>query len=145
MIDAVAVSSKILPYGGIRVERPRPKIRAWQMLSAVAAVLLVALTLIPRASQPVRTPGAAAPQVAVSPTTPTNPVSAITRTDSPARSSVTRAPAIRELQVAAGLEDLSDRNLAQLANDLGALDGLPSEEPENLGVADAISASGGGQ
>lgn len=145
MIDAVTVSSKILPYGGVPVERPRSKFRAWQMVAAVAAVLLVALTLVPRASQPVRAPGVAAPQVAVSPTKPTNQIGTITRTDSPARKAVVRAPAIRELQVAAGLEDLSDGNLARLANDLGALDGLPSEEPENLGVADAIRASGGGQ
>jgi anti-sigma factor RsiW len=143
MIDAVKVSSNILPYGGIPAERPRSRTRVWQTLAAVAAVVIVAVTLMSRGANEISAPAAPSSQVAVSPSVAVPPVDVTARTDSPARSAVTAAPKAHELQVAVGLDDLSDRSVAQLASDLGALDGLPSAEPENLGVADPGAGTGG--
>lgn len=145
MIDAVAVSSKILPYGGIPAERPRRTTRMWQMLAAVAVVAVLAVTLMSRSSQEVRGPAVSPSRVAAAPTTVASPAALITRTDSPASNAVATARKARELQVAVGLDGLSDGNLAQLASDLGGLDGLPSPDPENLGVADPNPMSGGGE
>ena len=51
MIDAVKVSAKIRPYGGIPAERPRTTTRTWQMLAAAAAALLLAVTVTFRDSR----------------------------------------------------------------------------------------------
>ena len=147
MIDAVKVSSAILPYGGVPTERPATRPRAWQLALAVAAVALIAVTLIPRGNQPnvpaVNTPAT----VAVAPGATTLPVSSARAPESVKATAVTPAKvasAGKELQVAAGLAVLSDGSIAQLVRELEGLDGLPSAEPENLGVSDPNIGGEGG-
>ena len=147
MIDAVKVSSAILPYGGVTAERPAARPRAWQLAVLVAAVALIAVTLIPRGNQPnvptVNTPAT----VAVAPGATTLPVSSARVPESISASAVepTRvASGRKELQVAVGLDDLSDGNIAQLVRELEGLDGLPSAEPEHLGVSDPNNGGEGG-
>ena len=142
MIDAVKVSSSILPYGGIPAERPKTTTRVWQTLAALAAVVLVGVTVISRDTQDVRVPAGIPSKVALGSSPKATPAQVVTRTDSPARNAAAAAPKPRELQVAVGLDGLSDGSLAQLASEIGSLDGLPSSEPENLGVADPNSGGG---
>lgn len=145
MIDAVKVSSLILPYVRIPSTSSKPSTRVWQTLAAVAAVVVVAVTVMSRDSNEFGRPAAPASQVAVAPSVVPTPAGVATRTDSPSAGVVNTAPKIRELQVAVGLDDLSDGSVAQLASELDGLDGLPSAEPENLGVADPNVVSGGAQ
>jgi anti-sigma factor RsiW len=144
MVDAVKIASVIPPYGGVPVERPRISTRVWQMAAfATVAVALIAVTLVSRGTQtPAPTP---TPAVVVS-TPVAGAAPSATPTSVPAQNAV-KPPAVkpaRELQVA-GLDGLSDGSVEQLARELDGLDGLPSAEPENLGVGDPTSAGGSGQ
>lgn len=133
-IDAVKVAAAIPPYGGVPAERPSRSKVIWRMASAVAVVMVVVATFVSRTD---RAPIAKPARVASAGVTPevvkTTPRSAT----APIRAPKPRAaePA-RELQVAVGLDGLSDGSVAQLVKDLDGLDGLPSPEPENLGVGD---------
>jgi anti-sigma factor RsiW len=145
MIDAVRVAGAIPPYGGVPVERPRATTRRYQWAVAAAAVILVAgivmlrgvsspisLAIAPNkvASMPVTTSPSA---VSLAPTTPTESVAKV-----PVRK------VSRELQVATVLDGISDVGVAQLTRDLDGLDGLPSSDPENLGVGDPTRGGEGG-
>jgi anti-sigma factor RsiW len=144
MIDAVKVSSGIAPYGGVATPRPRTSTRMWQTLAAVAAVVVIAVTAVSRGHQASPIPAVKNRQVAAAlPPAPTH-ATVTPSTDSPAKKAA--APSRpHELQVAVALDDISDGNLARLASELDGLDGLPSAEPENLGVADPGAESGGDQ
>lgn len=145
MIDAVKVSSAILPYGGVPAERTRARPRVWQAALAVAAAVVIAVTIIARGSSaPVgsgnsrRVASVPATQSAARPAISDSPAAVV----SPVVSARPSKP-VKELQVAVGLADLSDGNIAQLAREIDGLDGLPSAEPENLGVSDPTGAEGG--
>ena len=142
MIDAVKVAGAIAPYGGVPVERPRAATRKLQWAVAAAAVILVAGTLMLRGVPSPVSPAVAPNKVASVPVT-------IPATKSPAtaRESVTNVPvrtAARELQVATALDGISDVGVAQLTRELNGLDGLPSPDPENLGVGDPTTGGEGG-
>ena len=145
MIDAVKVSSAILPYGGVPVERPVARPRVWQVALAAAAVVIVAVSMFARGSsapvvsgnprQVVSVPaagGSASPAIGDSPAVMKSPTV-----------SVQHSKPVEELQVAVGLEGLSDGSIAQLAREIDGLDGLPSAEPENLGVSDPTAVEDG--
>ena len=144
MIDAVKVSSRILPYGGIPAERERPKTRVWTMLAAVAAVAVIAVTAISRGTQTPVVPRASAPQVATTAPAVAAPAAIETkRADSPATAAVAQPVKSPELQVAVGLDDLSEGNIKQLASELEGFDGLPSAEPENIDISGSNAEAGG--
>ena len=146
MIDAVKIASVIPPYGGIPVERPRTTTRIWQMTLAAAAVVLIAVTVMSRgASNPVSVPSAPTQVVATQGNQPSPSAATATVAPTPTKTSEQTAKPTRELQVAVGLDGLSDGSIAQLVNELDGLDGLPSGEPENLGVGDPTGSGGSGQ
>jgi anti-sigma factor RsiW len=146
MIDAVKVASAIPPYARVPLVAPRSRNRAWQMAVASAAVVLVAVTLVLRSSS--------APATAVSPagavasaatqTVGVNVAEPTVSVPSGAASKTALHPSKRELQVATTLDGLSDGNVARLVSEIDALDGLPSTEPENLGLGDPTTNGEGG-
>ena len=138
MIDAVKVSSAILPYGGVPAERPRARPLVWQTALAVAAVVLVAVTLMIRGTA-APLPPVAQPRVASVPA----PVTSAPATAEPVVTAKATPP-VKELQVAVGLDGLSDGSIAQLSRELDGLDGLPSAEPETLGVSDPLATGDSG-
>jgi anti-sigma factor RsiW len=143
-IDATKVAAMIPPYGGIPAQRPAGKKIVWQMASAVAALVLVVAVVMTRGNtDSVATPTriASVPVTNAPATTTMTPPATVPLTAETPRV-VERT---RELQVAVGLEGLSDGSVAQLVKDLDGLDGLPSPDPENLGVGDPASGNGGGQ
>ena len=146
MIDAVKFASAIPPYGGVPVGRPRASNRAWQAAVAIAAVVLVAVTVMSRGSS--SSPSAPVPArvaAAVPAAAPARPSIAAPAVTSAA--TVFKPPmhdTTAELQIAAGIDDLSDGSVAALVKEIGALDGLPSAEPAHLGVGDSGTAGEGG-
>jgi anti-sigma factor RsiW len=156
MIDAVKVSSKILPYGGVPARQVPRNTRRWMLLTAAIAVaVLVAVPLI-RSNKMSRSDTLASVEEPASPeqtaalirdTSRHLPSVVVSerRTVPAVQGTATHTAKAHELQAAVGLDDLSDGSLAQLASDLDGLDGLPSAEPENLGVADPAAGSGGEQ
>jgi anti-sigma factor RsiW len=145
MIDAVKVAAAIPPYGGVPVERPRAATRKFQWALAAAAAILIAGTLMLRGVSTAVSPAVAPNKVASVPVT-------LPATTSPATpkamtaESVRRVPvrsAARELQVATALDGISDVGVEQLTRELNGLDGLPSTEPENLGVVDTTTGGDG--
>lgn len=153
VIDASRVASAIVPYAGILPERPRAAPRYLQLAVAITAVALVGVTMFVRSASPpvVTTPPAhvvSAPPAAASPATPSPETPSVASAAiSPSLSSVgspARQPS-RELQAAAGLDGLSDVSVAQLMREIDGLDGLPSSEPETLGVGDPTTGREGGQ
>ncbi|MDQ6718658.1 MAG: zf-HC2 domain-containing protein [Gemmatimonadota bacterium] len=151
MIDAVKVSSVILPYGGVPAAKPRPRTRVWQMLAAVAVVLVGAVTLISRGgiTSPRPPEQVACRECTIAPVDTVSEPLAMVKVTPPAQpvaAPVSGAPIVnptRELQVAVGLEGLSDKSVAQLSRELDGLDGLPSADPEILGVAPSAGNEGG--
>ena len=147
MIDAVKVSSAILPYGGIPAEPARPRTRVQQMVLATAAVVLIAVTTFSRFTPQSPTVASVPKQTATPVTAPVTKV-ASAPTVVPALPAVVKSSSavkpVGELQVAAGLDGLSDKSVAQLARELDGLDGLPSADPENLGVSDPTAGNEGG-
>ncbi len=155
MIDAVKVSSVIPPYGGVPAGRPPRTRLAWQTASvAIAAVALIAVSVI-RSNQ---LSGSGSATSVEEPASPQQVAKLIRDTSSHLPSvnvSTPRQPVAsahtpvkqksHELQVAVGLDELSDGNLRQLASELDGLEGLPAAEPENLDVTDTNTGSGGGR
>ncbi len=152
-IDAVKVASVIPPYGGVPEARPRTQL-AWQTATlAIAAVALIAVSVI-RSNQLGGSGSAASVEQPASPERiaklirdtsnhlPSVNVSTPHQTVASAHTSVKQKS--HELQVAVGLDELSDGNLRQLASELDGLDGLPAAEPENIDVT-TNSGSGGGR
>lgn len=147
MIDAVTVSSAILPYGGVPVQERPAGGRVWKMTLAFAAAAVLLLAVVTRDTKTanpvtiVPKPVASAPVAAIK-NTASAPVSVLT---TPAVvNAVTHSKLAGELQVAVGLDGLSDGNIAQLARELDGLDALPSADPEHLGVSDPNSGNEGG-
>lgn len=152
MIDAVRIASAIPPYGGVPSERPASRARTWQMGAAVAAVVIIVGTVITRGtsapdapprgavvSAPV-TVGADAPTVGAPAAPPLTPPAA-----APVPPPVASPPQRQrgELQVADRLTDLPDQDVVRLLDAITGLDGLPSTEPEDLGVGDPANERGG--
>lgn len=148
MIDAVKVASVIPPYGGVPVERPRAATRRFQWAVAAAAVIVVAGLVMLRGVSSTTSPAVTPSKVASGPapvtTSPLTPSKVVAPIPS---ESAKKAPArivARELQVATALDGISDVGVAQLTRELDALDGLPSPDPENLGIGDPTSGGAGG-
>jgi anti-sigma factor RsiW len=146
MIDAVKVSSAIPPYARIPLAAPQPTTRVWRMAVASAAVVLLAVTLVLRSSSAPASAGAPAVAVASAPAQPAgvNAAQPVVSVPSVGAPKAALQPPKRELQVAATLDGLSDGSVARLVSEIDALDGLPSAEPENLGVGDPATDEEGG-
>lgn len=147
MIDAVKISSAILPYGGIPAEPARPRTRVWQMALVTAAVAVTTLTTFSRFTSQTPSVAIAPKQTASSPAINANKTASAPTVVAPSPATVKSAPAAKavgELQVAVGLDGLSDKSVAELARELDGLDGLPSTDPENLGVSDPTAGNEGG-
>lgn len=146
MIDAVKVASAIPPYGGVPAERPRARNRIGQMAIAIAAVVLVAVTVMSRGNSSSTAVPAAPAAVASAPVTaPERPSIAMPAATLPASAPKSTAQGkAAELQIATRIDDLSDGSVAALLNEIDGLDGLPSAEPAKLGVGDPATAGEGG-
>jgi anti-sigma factor RsiW len=145
MIDAVKVANAIPPYGGVPAERPRATTRRFQWALAAAAAVVVAGTLLLRGVSSTVSPAVTPSRVGSvpvtrSPATP-SPIAASIPGESTNKVSVRNSS--RELQVATALDGISDVGVAQLTRDLDGLDGLPSSDPENLGVGDPTTGGDG--
>jgi hypothetical protein len=117
------------------------------MALAAAAVVVVAVTMFARGGQVPVVPGASHQVAAVpapAPVAKGAPAVAVAPAAINSRASDHVSKPVKELQVAVGLEGLSDVSLAQLSRELDGLDGLPSPEPENLGVSDPTAGGEGG-
>ena len=154
MIDAARIASVIPPYSRILPEtvRQRPS-RYWQLATAAAAVvvLVVGALVLSRTG----TPGGVSPEQSRVASAPSGqPILKSIPEKGPAPAPVVvpsvrveakniRAPKPNELQLATGLEGVPDARVAQLLRELDKLDGLPSPDPEPLGVGDAVNGPGG--
>ena len=143
-IDAVKVASAISPYGAVPEARQRRKTVVWQLAAAAAAaVVLVVATVTPRGNEtaPPATRRVASVPAARLPDTPRATPGVVETTKVPAPRRVEASP---EIQLAVGLDGVSDAGVAQLVQELDGLDGLLSSDPENLGVGDPAAGPEGG-
>jgi hypothetical protein len=146
-IDAARIASAIPPYAmrGYQAPVATTKVRSRVFVTLAAAVVIVGSVLVVRGRE--GTPVTAVPPatIAAAPQAP----NVVRR--APAPVTVAPAPKVptavvaaakpRELQLAAGLEGLSDGGVQQLLRELYSFDGLPSAEPEPVGLGD--QGSGG--
>lgn len=152
LIDAARIGSVIPPYASPLVTRPSPIRRpAFQLLLVAAAVVVVVgsvllnrIAAVAPVSNAAQRPVAATPSqtnagVPTRSVVPTRRSRIRSATESLATTPTVSRP--RELQVAAGLQDLSDNGVRQLLRELDSFDGLPSSEPDPIGLSD--SSSGG--
>ncbi len=155
-MDAAKITALIPPYGGVIQRKPAVRGAYWQVSAVLATVVLVAGSVVLSRRESVSvSPAQNRAQVAAS-----NTNGAAAQPSTGASAGVTRAPiapaAVREsvgtskpqeLQLAAGLEGVSDRGVAQLLRELDKLDPLPSPDPEPLGLSEGETSTeqGGGQ
>jgi len=156
-MDAAKITAMIPPYGGVIQRKPAVRGAYWQVTAVLAAVILVAGSVVLSRRESIRTsPAQKLSQVAATPMTngasahPSTAAPGIV-TGVPASSGADRKPVgqpkPQELQLAAGLDGVSDQGVARLLSELDQLDALPSPDPEPLGLSDGETSTeqGGGQ
>jgi Putative zinc-finger len=155
-VDAAKISAVIPPYAGVDQRAPAVHEAYWQASAMLVAVVLVAGSVVLSRRESARvSPVQNSAQVAAS---KTNGAPAHQSTGAsvgialaPTGPAVVResegSPKPQELQLAAGLDGMSDRGVAQLLRELDKLDPLPSPDPEPLGLSEGETSTeqGGGQ
>jgi anti-sigma factor RsiW len=148
-INAAKVASVIPPYSMRAYQAPAAtRVPSRIFLTLAAAVVIVGSVVLVRGREGAPVTSAPAVSVAV-----TAPVQKVVRT-APAVATVEpvskerttsriSAQKPRELQLATGLDGLSDGGVKQLLRELDSFDGLPSAEPDPVGLTD--QGSGGAQ
>ncbi len=147
-IDAVKVASHFAPYRAAIPAQPAPA-RDWRRVATlvVAAVILVSVVIWRSAPDGARNDQRVAVSTArgtssktVSPMNNSTPV--ISPAAVPSGSRKVEARPVHELQLAEGLDGLSDGGVAQLLRDMNDLEALPAADPEPLGVGDSSEGNG---
>jgi hypothetical protein len=145
-IDAVKLASVIPPYSMPAYQAPvATRVPSRVLLALAAAVVIVGSVVVARGREESSVAAVAPSTVAVQTPAPSvvratpTPV-AVVRTP---KATEVAAPKPRELQLAAGLDGVSDSGVQQLLRELDSFDGLPSAEPEPVGLGD--QGSGGGR
>ncbi len=146
-IDAVKIASQIAPYGAV-VQGEPVRVREWRLVATLAAaVILVSIVIwrgapaVARNDQQVavaHTPASSSNTVAPA----RNPGPAVLPAAAPSASQKVEVRPVHELQLAEGLDGISDGGVAQLLKEMNNLEALPSADPEPLGVGDSRDGTG---
>lgn len=143
-IDAVKIASRIQPYGRVIALPPvRSTSLSWQVAATLAAAVILVSIVVFRGATHTVSP-VARPVVAAAPAKPQgNAVLPVPASPSEAVAPVVKnSPPARQVQLAEGLDGLSDESIAQLLRQMNDLEALPAAEPEPLGVGDGSSGTG---